>query len=140
MSNPYSMEYGSTFLDEEMLDQFSAAEGREERVNLLREILSHAESPYTYWRLIFDESGLTGYLADAKYLVLDYIVENAAQWEPDEVACFLLAVATDHPTLQTGATYLIELDLPDIRNLPYAWDFIWGSFSAVADHRICPPV
>ncbi len=59
------------FLDEEMLDQFAAAEGREERVNRLREVLSHAKSPYTYYKLIFDESRVTEYLADAVYLILD---------------------------------------------------------------------
>ncbi len=129
MDNPYSRHYGSLLVHDELLDRLAATGGREERMRLLKDFLSGADSPYEYRGLVFGKSRLTEYLADPEHLILDYIVENADDWEPDEVACFLLEVATDHARLQTGSTYFTKLNVLDVTGLPYAWDFICESFS-----------
>lgn len=123
----FSNQYGSIEIPDEQANEWATLESQELRLEALKEFVLDVESPYEFWGMIFNHSGnnLESLIPRYQNLILGYIAENASRWNLDEVVCFLLEVATDHPRLANGAIQNIKaVHSVELVNLEYAGNIL----------------
>ena len=129
IENPYAHQYGLLMPDPDLLDRLIAARDEVERKRIATEYFVAVEprSPYEFYGLMWDYQ-VDEYPGDLRAWILDYVTEQKRRWDPDEVACFLLEVAEDHPRFAGDTFWLKAVDIPDMLDWPNANQMLWEMF------------
>jgi len=118
-------------LSGDFINELEAETNQDRRIKIFLEAISDAESPFSFKNFVFEkENFFDKYVGDTRRVILDYVAENVHKWDPDEVACFFLDVATDcfYCNNQGDASYLKKINLPKMFDSEYARKFLWENF------------